>query len=141
MLVDRRHAYLGFCAAYLDRDLTRCATHLADDCVFALYIDRDLVPFGGVTIGKAAFLRRWEMVAANFDLLHYEALSISEDGDVLRAQVAYHFQHRATGESIEGNLRHVVTFRDTLFARAEEYLDRARVEAFFRLLATIPERP
>lgn len=131
---DARATYFDFCKAYAARELDRCADFVTDDVVFALFIDRELAPFGGVTIGRAAMHRRWLMVAEAFDLLRYEVTSVTEDAGSLRGFVAYHFRHKATGEDIDGTMRHLIESREGLICRAEEHHDRTRVEAFFRLI-------
>lgn len=125
----------AFCAAYARRDLELAGSMLADDIVFALHVDRDIVPFGGVTIGKEQVRRRWAMIVALFDMPLYRLDSAVADGDEVRARIAYRFCHKATGEEIDGHMRIVALIRDGLIARGNEYHDRARVEAFFRLVA------
>ena len=137
MLRNARATYVDFCAGYAARDFERCAAQVADEVSFAIYIDRDLAPFGGVSIGKAIMHKRWQMVAQAFDLLKYEIIGITEDEEKLRGLVAYHFHHKATGEDISGTMRHIIHFRDSLMVRMEEHHDRTRVEAFFRLIQSI----
>ncbi len=137
MLRNARDTYVDFCASYAARDLERCARLVSDDVVFALYIDRDLAPFGGVSIGRGIMHQRWQMVAQAFDLLRYDVAHVVEEADKLRGLVAYRFRHKATGEDIAGVMRHVIQPRDGLMARIEEHHDRTRVEAFFRLIQSI----
>lgn len=135
MLRDEAAVYEAFVQAYSVRDFDRAADFLADDIVMALHIDRELIPFGGVTIGKAQVRQRWAMIARMFDMPFYRLEHHVCDGDEVRGSIAYRFRHITTGEEIEGRLRHVVWMRDGLMARGNEYHDRARVEAFFRLIA------
>jgi ketosteroid isomerase-like protein len=130
----------GMHEAYARRDLGDVLTYLADDIVFALHIDRDLAPFGGVSIGKAAVVRRCSMILQQFDMLDYSVVSLSIEGDEARALISFHYRHQASGEDIEGHMRHVMWLRDGSIARLNEYHDRARVEAFLRLVSCDPIR-
>lgn len=140
---DAKDVYVNFCNAYARRDVDACAELVTDDVVFGIYIDRELAPFGGVTIGKRIMQRRWQMVADAFDVLHYEVTGATVEEDKLRGLVAYHFRHKATGEDISGTMRHMVHLRGEQMARIDETHDRARVEAFFRLIQSMtpPEPP
>lgn len=135
MLRDEAAVYEAFVQAYSVRDFDRAVALMADDIVLALHIDRELIPFGGVTIGKAQVRQRWAMIARMFDMPLYRLEHHVRDGEEVRGNIAYRFRHIATGEDIEGHMRHVVWMRDGLIARGNEYHDRARVEAFFRLIA------
>lgn len=126
----------GFVAAYAARDVERAASFLADDVVLALHVDREVMPFGGVTIGKAQVLRRWELIAGMFEMPLYRLEHAAIKGIELHTRVAYLFRHIGTGEEIDGHMRHVINIRKGLIARANEYHDRARVEAFFRLIGS-----
>jgi ketosteroid isomerase-like protein len=136
MLLNQEAVYRAFVAAYQVRDFARAASFTADDIVMALHIDRELFPFGGVTIGKAQVRQRWAMIERLFDMPLYRLEHVAETGDELHASVSYRFRHVACGEEIEGRMRHVAWMRDGLIARGSEYHDRARVEAFFRLIAS-----
>jgi ketosteroid isomerase-like protein len=125
-----------FAEAYAARDLDRALAFFSDDVIYALHVDRDVIPFAGVTIGKAQFRIRLEMIASLFDMPVYRLEHAAVHGDDLHANIAYLFRHIASGEEIEGSMRVVVWVRGGLFARVNEYHDRARVEAFFRLIAS-----
>jgi ketosteroid isomerase-like protein len=125
-----------FAEAYAVRDLDRALACFSDDVIYALHVDRDVVPFAGVTIGKAQFRNRLEMIASLFDMPLYRLEHAALNGDELHASIAYRFRHIVSGEEIEGNMRAVIWVRGGLFARVNEYHDRARVEAFFRLIAS-----
>ena len=44
------------------------------------------------------------------------------------------YRHRASGEVLSGRFRMVMQVKDGLIDRADEYHDRAKVEAFLRLV-------
>ena len=115
----------------------RGAGFLSDDIVLAIFTDRRVVPFGGVTIGKGAALRRLAVIAGMLELLKYERLHVVESGASLRSTVAYHARHKATGEDISGRQRHIVRIRGDQICRFEIYHDRALMEAFFRLVRSL----
>ncbi len=124
-----------FAEAYAVRDFDRALTCFSDDVIYSLHADREVVPFAGVTIGKAQVRKRWEMIAAMFDMPLYRLEHAALHGDELHASIAYRFRHIVSGEEIEGNMRGVLWVRGGLFARINEFHDRGRVEAFFRLIA------
>ena len=43
------------------------------------------------------------------------------------------YRHRASGEVLSGRFRMLIRVEDGLVVRADEYHDRAKVEAFMRL--------
>ncbi len=125
-----------FAEAYAVRDLDRALASFSDDVIYALHVDREVVPFAGVTIGKSQVRKRWEMIVSLFDMPFYRLEHAALNGDELHASIAYRFRHIATGEEIEGKMRVVIWVRGGMFARVNEFHDRARVEAFFRLIAS-----
>ena len=125
-----------FALAYAERDFERVLSFLSDDVVYALHVDRDVMPFAGVTIGKAQVRMRLDMIAAMFDMPVYRLEHAATHGEEVHASIAYRFRHIATGEEIAGRTRLVIWVRGGLFARVNEYHDRPRVEAFFRLIAS-----
>lgn len=46
------------------------------------------------------------------------------------------YRHRASGEILSGHFRLVLKFREGMIVRGDEYHDRARIEAFMRLIAS-----
>ena len=62
--------------------------------------------------------------------------NIHDEGDRVRLQVEFMYRHRASGEPLSGIFRLVLQFRDGEIIRGDEYHDRARIEAFMRLIAS-----
>ena len=58
---------------------------------------------------------------------------VGAEGDVVRAQTQFRLHHRRTGTDLEGSMRTVMTMRDGMMIRCEEFLDRGLVESFMRL--------
>lgn len=51
-----------------------------------------------------------------------------------RAHISIFIKHRETGHKITTTYRQIVTFRDALIARVDEYHDVARLSSFWRLV-------
>lgn len=139
MLLDEQTLMAAFCDHYRARDLAACAAFFTDDVVYAFYIDTELAPFGGVSIGRDVMMHRLAMIDDLFELLDYRLLGARQESDNLNASIAYHFRHKATGEDIAGTMRVNGQLRGQQLCRVNEYHDRARVEAFLRLVQNMQE--
>jgi hypothetical protein len=140
MPLDAIRIFTAFCSAYAARDLELALRYVTDDVVATIFVDRELASFGGVTIGRAALRARWQAMADGFELPEFRAVSCSHENDRLRALIAFQLLHRGTGQEISGSFRTIVNFRDDLICRMESHHDRARMEAFLRLIAK-PDGP
>lgn len=118
-------------------DRLAALTLVADDVVFAMYIPEDVLPFGGETKGKAAASDRLISILEQFDPVRYEGEVVRVSGDTVHGQVNYLYRHRLTREAIEGSMRVVVTVRNGLIVRWDEYQDLARIRAFMRLVSYV----
>lgn len=107
--------------------------HMADDIVFCLYLDQDLLAFAGETVGKPAVLAAFTRMRQDWDYLARRTTHMVEEDDVVRLGLEYMYRHKASGEILSGNCRIVVRFRDCLVIRIDEYHDKALVETFMRL--------
>lgn len=107
-----------------------------EDAVYNLYIAEDLLPVAGRTVGRANIEAGLRMVRRQFEYLLYRPLDLIADGEDVRHQVEFMYRHRASGETLSGRFRMVMRVEDGLIVRADEYHDRARVEAFLRLFAS-----
>lgn len=121
--------------AWAQRDrravLALCHEHM----VFEIFVPEHVLPFGGVTTGKASISDRLQTVLDQFDTLRYAGTVHGIDGDTVHGVVDYCFRHRATGEALEGQMRHVAVVRDGLIVDLKEYHDLNRITAFMRLVA------
>jgi len=70
--------------------------------------------------------------------LRYDVAYLHPALDAVHSQIDAHWRHRATGEEIETRMRQLWSVRDGLLASCDEFHDSPRVEAFFRLIATMP---
>jgi hypothetical protein len=66
--------------------------------------------------------------------------SLYVNESIVRYQVEFMYRHRLSNEMLTGRCRFVMTVVDGLIVRADEYHDRAKVEAFMRLFGNIPPR-
>jgi ketosteroid isomerase-like protein len=124
-----------FTAIWIAGDIDRAIQYVADDCVYALYLSDELLPFAGEMVGRDAIEGSLREMRRQFDYLVYRPHNWVEQGDVVRHRVEFIYRHRASGEIINGNFRFLITVRDGKFVRGEEYHDRAMVEAFMRYFA------
>lgn len=121
--------------AYSLGDLPAAAAYFAEDAVYAIYIDKAILPFGGEVVGRSPMLRLWQDLLVPFELVHHAPRNISCDEDIVRCQVNFAFRHRASGEVIDGVLRIVAQVKDGQIVRYREYHDQDRLRAFMRLVA------
>ncbi|OYW55352.1 MAG: hypothetical protein B7Y80_13700 [Hyphomicrobium sp. 32-62-53] len=129
--------------AYAMGDLPAAAAYFAEDVIYAIYIDKDVLPFGGEVIGRAAILKVWQDIRLQFENLEYAPRIVSCDDDIVRCQINFAFRHRTSGEVIDGVLRIVAQVANGQIVRYREYHDQERLRAFMRLVAgdvvTAPE--
>ncbi|MEM8973057.1 MAG: nuclear transport factor 2 family protein [Pseudomonadota bacterium] len=126
---------LRFCTAWQQQRLDAALENVRDDVAYTMFIPRDVVPFGGETIGKAAMKDRLRTILEQFEMLRFDARDFRGSGSIERVRVAYSFRHRVTGETIVGIMRLVVRTQDDLIAELKEYHDVEKVRAFMRLVA------
>ena len=123
----------GGLSAYALGDLEAAAAYFAEDAQYAIYVDQDILPFGGQVIGRAAILEVWRNMHAAFELLRHAARNVTARDDIVRCQVDFAFRHRRSGEVIDGVMRVVAQVEDGRIVRYREYHDQERIRAFMRL--------
>ncbi|KAB2941190.1 MAG: nuclear transport factor 2 family protein [Hyphomicrobium sp.] len=111
---------------------------VADHAVYALYISGDLLPIGGETVGRVNIEAGLRQVRSDFEYLLFRPLDLKVKGDEVRYQVEFMYRHRRSGEVLNGRFRLIMRVENGLIVRADEYHDRAKVEAFLRLFACPP---
>ena len=127
-----------FHAAWLRGDVATAIRHVAEHCVYTLYISEDLLSFGGETVGRDNIAAVLHQIRKDFEYLLYRPMNFREKGDVVRFRVEFMYRHKASGEVLSGHFRFVARVENGLITRADEYHDRAKVEAFLRLFGTKP---
>lgn len=126
----------AFTRFWVPGDIDSALLLIAEHAVYALYISGDVLPFAGVTAGRdniAVALRRMRQ---DFEYLLYRPLDLVTNGDEVRYQVEFMYRHRASGEVLSGRFRMIMRIEKGLLVRADEYHDRAKVEAFMRLFGS-----
>jgi len=122
-----------FNAAWAAGDVDRALALVADEAVYTLHLSDDLMPIGGETVGRANIEAALRQVRRDYDYLLYRPLGLHADGNTVRHQVEFMYRHRRSGEILSGRFRMVMRVEHGQIVRAEEYHDRAKVEAFLRL--------
>jgi ketosteroid isomerase-like protein len=122
-----------FNAAWAVGDVDAAMSWAAENCVYALYISGELLPHGGETFGREKIGAALRQVRVDFDYLLYRPMHLQAKDDVVRFQVEFMYRHRQSGEMLSGRFRFVMRVKEGLIIRADEYHDRAKVEAFMRL--------
>jgi ketosteroid isomerase-like protein len=114
-------------------DIESALLLVAEDAVYALYISDDVLPFAGETAGRDNIAAALHRMRQDFEYLLYRPLDLVTNGDEVRYQVEFMYRHRASGEVLSGRFRMIMRVENGLLVRADEYHDRAKVEAFMRL--------
>ena len=127
-----------FSQAWAAGDIDATMALIAENAVYTLHLDEDAYPFAGETRGKPAIRAALEQMRAAFDYTLYRPFPAVVDGNRVRHQVEFMYRHRATDEELTGRYRLVWTVDDGLSTSCQEYHDRARIEAFARLIAVLP---
>lgn len=125
-----------FLTAWSEGNFEETLSCLAPDVVYALYISKEHLPFAGETVGRDNVEAGLRMIRSQFEYLLYRPHNIVADEDRVRVRVEFMYRHRASGEVLSGGFRLVLALRDEKIVRADEYHDRARIEAFMRLIAS-----
>ncbi len=121
--------------AYSMGDLDAAVAYFAEDAISAIYIDQDVLPFGGEVRGRSAILQQWQQIARAFELTKHHPTLLSCQDSVVRALVQYAFRHRQSKAIIDGTMRIVAQVEDGLIVRYREYHDQERIRAFMKLFA------
>jgi len=129
-----------FNAAWEAGDVEAALAFVADDAVYELHISSEVLPFGGQAVGRAAIEATFRRIRADWDYILYRPLALTEAGDIVRFQVEFMYRHLASGQVLSGRFRLVMRIEGGLIKRADEYHDRAKVEAFMRLVGGL-EKP
>jgi ketosteroid isomerase-like protein len=129
-----------FVRAWSDGDIDRAMSVVAEDAVYELHISNEVLPLGGETRGRAAITKALADVRDQFEYLLYRGHNYTETDDTVRYAVEFMYRHRLSDETLSGRFRVVMKLRGGLIVRADEYHDRALVEAFMRLVAMSAHR-
>lgn len=123
-----------FNAAWGAGDVAAALNHLADDAVYENHVSDEFLPCGGLTSGRDNIGAVLTKVRTDFEYILYRPMTLICEGDTVRFQVEFMYRHRASGEVLSGRFRQVMQVKDRRIVRIDEYHDRAKVEAFMRLV-------
>lgn len=124
-----------FLKRWADDPAGAMATMVAPDIVYTLNVSPHAMGLGGETIGWDAVNAKMMAIRDVFDYLVYKPRIQGGEGDRVRARIELIFRHKTSGELLMGQMRTVVTVRDGLIARVEEYVDAPLIEAFMRMFS------
>lgn len=108
---------------------------VAPDIVYTLNVSPDDLPLGGETAGWDAVNSLMLGIRDVFDYLVYKPRILSVQDNVVRARVELVLRHKDSGELLMGQMRSVLTVRDGLVARVDEFVDAPMIETFMRLFS------
>lgn len=132
----------AFYQAWLVRDVDTAMAYCHEDVMLAQHVSTDVLPFAGTTIGKGRLEDRMRLAFRDwhFDKAQHTILGI--DGGTVRTTCAFSTRHLASGEILEGRMRHVFEVEDGRIRHIDEYHDAPMLEAFVRLAAAAaPDGP
>lgn len=125
-----------FNTAWEHGDLDAAMSCAAEDCVFTLHVSEDVVEHAGRAVGREQIRATLAAARRHYDYILYRPHVLGVDGETVRVRVEFMGVHRASGERIGMTFRHVFVVRDGLIATCDEYHDRAKLEAYLRLIAS-----
>lgn len=130
----------AFLSAWASGEAEAAAACFAVHGIYALHLSADVVQHGGEAVGRDDIAEALRRFRSSFDQLVYRPVHLRFNEHIVRTQVEFRYRHRASGETLSGRLRLVFQVHDGQIMRADEYHDRAKVEAFIRLFAHLPRR-
>jgi ketosteroid isomerase-like protein len=122
-------------------DLDRAMSLVADSCVFTVHVSEDLVEHAGQWVGAAQIRAALATARLHYDYNVYRPVIMGTAGNTVRVRVEFSGTHRPTGEPISMTFRQVMVVENGQILRCDEYHDRAKLEAYLRLIQTYPISP
>ena len=118
--------------AWRAHDLDWLGTYLPADSSHSLNISMEMLPAGGIRLGKGAVLRRLGEIFDGFDAQYLEPGEIAIDG--ARAIVTVHTRcrHRPSGKWLDTRKQHIWHIEDGWPVDLSEVYDLAQFEAFMK---------
>jgi hypothetical protein len=133
MRADPEGRFEGVVAAYAVGDLELAASYFSESCWFAIDPAVGAPPAGGARQGRYELLKLWTEKAHRLDVIAYTSKPPKVADLLVRAQIAFAFRHRASGDVIEGVARVEAEFREGKIAVWREIHDENRMRAFMRM--------
>lgn len=108
----------------------------APDIIYTLNVSPDVLQLGGEIVGWEAVNARMCGIRDVFDYLVYIPRIMTVEDNVVRANIEIILRHKPSGELLTGYIRNVLTARDGMVARVDEYVDAPLIETFMRLFSS-----
>jgi ketosteroid isomerase-like protein len=115
-------------------DIDGVMSLVADTCTYTVHFAEDLVQHAGRWEGAEQIRRGIQLARSNYKYLVYHPVITGVDGDNVRVRVDLICWHRASGEQISMTFTQEYVVNDGKIVRGDEYHDRAKLEAYFRLM-------
>jgi ketosteroid isomerase-like protein len=125
--------------AYASGDVEGMMAVLAEDVEYVLFLDESVVPFAGATRGKDQMRARIGQMHQDFDYVLFRPFGGTVVGNRMHNQVEFIYRHRASGETLSGRFRIVITVGGGFVTHIEEYHDAERIKAFMRLVGGVSQ--
>ena len=109
----------------------------ADDVITTMNVDAEAFPMGGQTIGREEVLAKVLRFRELFEILDYQPRISGAEGEIVRSRVTMLLRHRDSGEVVLCKKRSVCEVRDGQIVRVDEFIDRAMMETFIRLVRAL----
>ncbi len=109
--------------------------YFADDALFLEHLPAGAIPYAGRTLDKAGMAERLAFMYATWELLRAAPLNFLVEGELVTCQMEFVFRFKATGNLLEGRVRHLFRVVDGRIVRLDEYMDAALLDAFMRMNA------
>ena len=131
---DPLEVVANFNAVWDAADIEGALALIADDAEYELHISEDVLPYGGTAVGRAAIETKLRSMREYWDYILYRPFALSADDNIVRFQVEFMYRHKESGQVLGGRFRFVMRVENGLIRRVDEFHDRAKVEAFMRLV-------
>ncbi len=115
-------------------DIDGALAFIAGDAEYEVHISPEVLPYGGTATGRDAIETTLRCMRTEWEYILYRPFALANDGNIVRFQVEFMYRHRDSGEVLVGRFRFVMRVEDGLIRRVDEFHDRAKVEAFMRLV-------
>ena len=102
-----------------------------------IYIPTEVHPLGGLCRGKEEAVERFELIAVQFDCLHFDTIDLMIRKERAGLEIPLRYRHRETGIQIETKMVNFWTFEDGWPVGLAEYHDIGRILAFTASLAAL----
>lgn len=119
-------------------DLDAAMDLVADECVLTVHVSEDLVEHAGQWVGADQVRSALFTACRHYDYILYRPVIMGTDGSTVRVRVEFIGTHRQSGEPMNMTFRQVFFIENGKILRCDEYHDRAKLEAYLKLIHTYP---